>query len=132
MAVTTKTMPTRPLTYKQQLPTYNQQPTTHNKETALGTNTMKRATFTITQQQLDWLEQESEKTGLNKVEIVRRALDDYKDVQAEKEQCEYFTPQQQHNIKIMAQMQRISETEVIRKAIDRETRVVSKLKRTQS
>ena len=93
---------------------------------------MKRATFTITQQQLDWLEQESEKTGLNKVEIVRRALDDYKDVQAEKEQCEYFTPQQQHNIKIMAQMQRISETEVIRKAIDRETRVVSKLKRTQS
>ena len=93
---------------------------------------MKSATFTLTQHQLDWLEQESEKTGLNKVEIVRRALDDYKDIQAEKEQCQYFTPQQQQNIKIMAQMQRLSETEIIRKAIDRETRVVSKLKRRRS
>ena len=93
---------------------------------------MKSATFTLTQHQLDWLEQESEKTGLNKVEIVRRALDDYKDIQAEKEQCQYFTPQQQQNIKIMAQMQRLSETEIIRKAIDRETRVISKLKQRRS
>ena len=93
---------------------------------------MKPATFTITQQQYDWLEQESEKTGLNKVEIVRRALDGYKDLQAEKTQCEYFTPQQQHNIKIMARMQNITETEVIRKAVDRETRVVSKLQKTRS
>ena len=93
---------------------------------------MKSATFTLTQHQLDWLEQESEKTGLNKVEIVRRALDDYKDVQAEKEQCQYFTPQQQQNIKIMAQMQCLSETEIIRKAIDRETRVISKLKQRRS
>lgn len=93
---------------------------------------MKSATFTLTQHQIDWLEQESEKTGLNKVEIVRRALDDYKDLQTEKEKCQYFTPEQQHNIKVMAQMQRISETDVIRKAITRETRVVSKLQRRRS
>ena len=98
----------------------------------MANNRMKSATFTLTQHQLDWLEQESEKTGLNKVEIVRRALDDYKDIQAEKEQCQYFTPQQQQNIKIMAQMQRLSETEIIRKAIDRETRVISKLKQRRS
>ena len=98
----------------------------------MANNRMKSATFTLTQQQLDWLEQESKKTGLNKVEIVRRALDDYKDIQAEKEQCQYFTPQQQQNIKIMAQMQRLSETEIIRKAIDRETRVISKLKQRRS
>ena len=98
----------------------------------MANNRMKSATFTLTQQQLDWLEQESKKTGLNKVEIVRRALDDYKDIQAEKEQCQYFTLQQKHNIKTMARMQNISETEVIRKAVDRETRVISKLKQRRS
>ena len=98
----------------------------------MGTNRLKPVTFKMTQQQLDWLEQESEKTGLNKVEIVRRALDDYKDVRAEKEQSEYFTAQQQQNIRVMAQMQCISETEVIRRAIERETRVVSKLKQRRT
>lgn len=90
---------------------------------------LKPSLFALTEQQLDWLEKESEKTGLNKVEIVRRALDDYRDVQAEKEERQYFTSQQQQNIKVMARMQNITETEVIRKAIDRETRVVSKRKR---
>ena len=89
-------------------------------------NKMKPATFIMTQPQLDWLHEESEKTGLKKVEIVRRALDDYRDVQAEKEQRQYFTSQQRQNIKIMARMQNITETEVIRQAIDRETRIVSK------
>ena len=98
----------------------------------MGTNRLKPVTFKMTQQQLDWLDQESEKTGLNKVEIVRRALDDYKDVRAEKEQSEYFTPQQQQNIKVMARMQCISETEVIRRAVERETRVVSKLKKRRT
>ena len=90
---------------------------------------LKPSLFALTEQQLDWLEKESQKTGLNKVEIVRRALDDYRDVQAEKEERQYFTSQQQQNIKVMARMQNITETEVIRKAIDRETRVVSKRKR---
>ena len=90
-------------------------------------SSLKPVTFKMTQQQLDWLEQESEKTGLNKVEIVRRALDDYRDVQVEKEQREYFTQQQRQNIKIMARMQNISETEVIRKAVERETRFISKV-----
>lgn len=95
-------------------------------------SSLKPVTFKMTQQQLDWLEQESEKTGLNKVEIVRRALDDYKDVQAEKEQRQYFTPQQKRNIKVMARMQNISETEVIRKAVERETRFISKVQRKHS
>ena len=100
------------------------------RETTLGTTKrMKAATFIMTQQQLDWLSEESEKTGLNKVEIIRRAVDNYRDVQAEKEQRQFFTPQQRHDIKVMARMQNITETEVIRKAIDRETRVVSKLKK---
>ena len=90
-------------------------------------SSLKPVTFKMTQQQLEWLEQESEKTGLNKVEIVRRALDDYRDVQVEKEQREYFTQQQRQNIKIMARMQNISETEVIRKAVERETRFISKV-----
>lgn len=97
-----------------------------------GLYAMKRATFTMTQHQIDWLEQEREKTGLNKVEIVRRALDDYREVQAEKEQRQYFTPQQRQNMKIMAQMQNITETEVIRKAVDRERRrVTAKLKKKE-
>ena len=93
------------------------------------TKQMKAATFIMTQQQLDWLSEESEKTGLNKVEIIRRAVDNYRDVQAEKEQRQFFTPQQRHDIKVLARKQNIPETEVIRKAIDRETRVVSKLKK---
>ncbi|RKU21024.1 hypothetical protein C6499_22660 [Candidatus Poribacteria bacterium] len=95
-------------------------------------SSLKPVTFKVTQQQLDWLEQESEKTGLNKVEIVRRALDDYKDVQAEKEQSQYFTLQQQQNIKIMAKMQNISEAEVIRKAVERETRFIAKSQKRRS
>lgn len=95
-------------------------------------SSLKPVTFKMTQQQLDWLEQESKRTGLNKVEIVRRALDDYKDVQAEKEKSEYFTPQQRENIKVMARMQCISETEVIQRAVNRETRVVSKLKQRRT
>ena len=93
---------------------------------------LKPSLFALTEQQLDWLEKESQKTGLNKVEIVRRALDDYRDVQAEKEERQYFTSQQQQNIKVMARMQNITETEVIRKAIDRETRVVSKRRERKS
>ena len=95
-------------------------------------SSLKPVTFKVTQQQLDWLEQESEKTGLNKVEIVRRALDDYKDGQAEKERSQYFTLQQQQNIKIMAKMQNISEAEVIRKAVERETRFIAKSQKRRS
>ena len=90
---------------------------------------MKKTTFVMTEQQLDWLQEEHEKTGLKKVEIVRRAVDDYRDVQTEKEQRQFFTPQQRQNIKTMAQMQNISEIQVIRQAINRETRIVSKRNR---
>ena len=38
---------------------------------------LERTTFTITQNQIKWLAEQSQKTGLNKVELVRRALDEY-------------------------------------------------------
>ena len=87
---------------------------------------MKPITLIITLLQWDWLDEESERTGLKKVEIVRRALDSYRDIQREKEERQYFTPQQEKNIKVMARMQNITEKEVVGKAVDRETRVVSK------
>lgn len=91
---------------------------------------MKPATFTMTEQQLDWLACESEKTGLTKVEIVRRALDAYKASQAAKENLAMFTPAQKKDIKLIAEIYNLSETEVIRKAIDHEReRVTQRLKK---
>ena len=38
---------------------------------------LRNTTYKLTEQQIAWLTEQSEKTGLNKVEIVRRALDAY-------------------------------------------------------
>lgn len=92
---------------------------------------MKPATFLITENQANWLEDEHEKTGLNKVEIVRRALDDYAEAEEAKEQRRFFTPQQRQNIKEAALLKGISEIQVIRAAIDRELRFLTKLKRNK-
>ena len=62
---------------------------------------MKPATFTMTPQQLDGFEQAREKTGLNQVEIVRRALDDYRDVSEVKAGFEMFTKGQKKDIKVV-------------------------------
>ncbi|MDE0398869.1 MAG: ribbon-helix-helix domain-containing protein [Candidatus Poribacteria bacterium] len=90
---------------------------------------LKPSMFSLTEKQIERLEQESEETGLSKVEIVRRAIDNYHDHQAEKKQRLYFTPEQQQNIKKMSAMLNLTETQVIRQAIDRETRFIGKLKR---
>ena len=89
------------------------------------------ATFKITQLQLKWLKDLSERTGLNQVEIVRRALDDYAESEEAKEQRRFFTPQQRHNIREAARMKGVAEIEVIRTAIDRELRFMTKLQRTR-
>ena len=89
------------------------------------------ATFTITRQQLEWLEKLSEKTGLNKVEIVRRALDAYAEAEEEKELRRMFTPDQRHNIREVARLKGVAEIEVIRTAVDREVRFVTKLTRNR-
>ena len=59
-------------------------------------------TFTLTPQQLKWLKQQSEKTGLHQVEIVRRALDAYADAEEIKEQRRYFSEEQRQNIRDIA------------------------------
>ena len=92
---------------------------------------MKPATFLITENQANWLQKEYERTGLNKVEIVRRALDDYAEAEEAKEQRRFFTPQQRQNIKEVARLKGVSEREVIQAAIDRELRFLTKLQRNR-
>lgn len=79
-----------------------------------------RATFTITLYQIEWIDEWSNKTGLLKAEIVRRALDQYKEQENLKEEREFFTPEQRHQIKEVARAKGVSELSVIRRAIDRE------------
>ena len=95
------------------------------------TQRMKPATFLITENQANWLQAEYERTGLNKVEIVRRALDDYAEAEEAKEQRRFFTPQQRQNIKEVALLKGVSEIQVIRAAIDRELRFLTKLQRNR-
>ena len=95
------------------------------------THRMKPATFLITENQANWLQKEYERTGLNKVEIVRRALDDYAEAEEAKEQRRFFTPQQRQNIKEVARLKGVSEREVIQTAIDRELRFLTKLQRNR-
>ena len=86
---------------------------------------MKPATFALPKQMLRWLRAEHEKTGLTQVEIVRRALDDYRSAQEVREKLQMFTAAQKKDIKIIAQIQSISEVEVIRAAVDRERQRVT-------
>ena len=86
---------------------------------------MKLASFMMPQQQLDYLTEESEKTGLHKVEILRRALDDYRYAQERKARLEMFTPAQKKDIELIAEIKNVSEIEVVREAIDRERRRVT-------
>jgi len=41
--------------------------------------TMKKQVISLTQQQVDWLDKESDRLGISIAEIVRRAVDDYRD-----------------------------------------------------
>lgn len=86
---------------------------------------LQNATFTITQNQIKWLEEQSEKTGLTKVEVVRRAIDAYAEAQEAKEQRRFFSPKQRKDIKHAAQAKGIPEIEIIRQAIDREIRRIT-------
>ena len=95
------------------------------------THRMKPATFLITENQANWLQEEYEKTGLNKVEIVRRALDDYAEAEEAKEQRRFFTPQQRKDIREVARLKGVAEIQVIRAAIDRELRFLTKLQRNK-
>ena len=88
-------------------------------------------TFSLTHPQTKWLRERSEKTGLTQVEIVRRALDDYKENEETKEQRQFFTPKQRKDIREVALLKGVSEIQIIRSAIDREVRFMAKLQRNK-
>ena len=81
---------------------------------------LERTTFTLTQHQIHWIAEQSEKTGLLKAEIVRRAVDQYVENEEAKEERQFFTPEQRREIKEIARAKGISELAVVRRAIDRE------------
>ena len=81
---------------------------------------LERTTFTLTQYQIKWITEKSEKTGLLKAEIVRRAVDQYAEHEDAKEERQFFTPEQRKEIKEIARAKGVSELSVIRRAIDRE------------
>lgn len=81
---------------------------------------LERTTFTLTQHQIEWIDEQSKKTGLLKAEIMRRAVDQYAEQEEAKEERQFFTPEQRREIKEIARAKGVSELSVIRRAIDRE------------
>ncbi len=81
---------------------------------------LERTTFTLTQHQIEWIDEQSKKTGLLKSEIMRRAVDQYEEQEEAKEERQFFTPEQRREIKEIARAKGVSELSVIRRAIDRE------------
>lgn len=81
---------------------------------------LKNTTFTLTEHQIQWLDDQSQKTGLLKVELVRRALDEYAEREDTKEERQFFTPEQRRDIKEIARAKGVSELAVVRRAVDRE------------
>ena len=80
----------------------------------------KNATFTFTEQQLQWIHDQSEKTGLLKTEILRRAVDEYSEREDAKAEQQLFTAEQRQDIRKIARAKGVSEEDVVRLAIDRE------------
>lgn len=83
--------------------------------------------LTLTHLQLKWLKQQSEKTGLHQVEIVRRALDAYADAEETKEQRQLFSPEQRQDIREASRRKGISEKDVVREAVSRELKFMEKV-----
>ena len=81
---------------------------------------LERTTFTLTQQQIEWIDEQSKKTGLLKAESMRRAVDQYAEQEEAKEERQFFTPEQRREIKEIARAKGVSELSVLRRAIDRE------------
>ena len=81
---------------------------------------LRPATFSFTEQQLRWIKERQQKTGLPQVEILRRALDEYAEREETKEQRMLFTQQQRQDIRDAAKKKGISELQIIRTALTRE------------
>lgn len=81
---------------------------------------LERTTFTLTEEQIDWIDEQSQKTGLLKAEIMRRAVDEYREQEEAKEERQFLTPEQRRDIKEIARAKGVSELSIIRRAVDRE------------
>lgn len=81
---------------------------------------LERTTFTLTENQIKWLAEQSERTGLLKSEIVRRALDEYAEREDTKEERKLLTSDQWREIREMARATGKSAVNVVRRAVDRE------------
>ena len=84
-------------------------------------------TFSLTLDQIKWLEMQHERTGLKKAEIIRRALDDYVEAEETKEQRRLFSPEQRKDIREVARRKAIGEVEVVRSAVNKELKFYKKL-----
>ena len=80
---------------------------------------LKNATFTITSHQERRLNEYCEDTGLLKSEAVRRAIDEYLEREAAKEERKLITPEQWRGVREIARAKGQSAVEIIRLAIDR-------------
>ena len=87
---------------------------------------LERTTFTITQHQVKWIDEQHEKTGLLKSEIVRRAIDEYAEREVAKEERALFTPEQLRKIREMARAKGASVKNIIRRAVDRQLDLFSR------
>ena len=81
---------------------------------------LKNATFSFTEQQLQRLDEQSERTGLLKSEILRRSLDEYLEREDTKEERKLLTPEQWRHMREIARAKGKSALAVIRLAADRE------------
>ena len=79
-----------------------------------------RTTFTITQNQIEQIDEHHEKTGLLKSEIARRALDEYFEREGKKEDRRLLTPEQWRDFREMARAKGNSVISLVRRAADRE------------
>ena len=86
-------------------------------------------TFKLTILQVEWLKYFSEKTGLNQVEIIRRALDFFAESEEIKEDRRYFSPEQRAMIRKVAQMRGESEKQVVSSAVEKDMRHLVKRSR---
>lgn len=86
-------------------------------------------TFSLTKAQIEWIEAESERTGLAKADIVRRAIDGYADEQTAKQRRELFSREERAEIKEVAKMRGITEKEVVREATKKACNFMTKLDR---
>ena len=60
---------------------------------------MKATSFNLTEQHFSWLKSESKRTGMTQAEILRRAIDFYRDALVEKQKKQGFTTEQRNEIK---------------------------------